>query len=106
MIFIPSKPCDFHIPNIFSPNGDGINDVFVLSFSPSDLIAISFFIIHDRWGNRVFSAQNIPAHQLPIFWDGTFEGKPLNPGVFFYFFEWTDGHSSIHRSLGDITLIR
>ncbi len=87
-----------YIPNAFTPNGDGINDMFVISA----LGVVDFGIkIFDRWGSLMFSANDINNH-----WDGTFVGKELKPGVYVYHVNasFLDG-SKIQRK-GSITLIR
>lgn len=72
--------CDLiFIPNAFTPGGSpGRNDLFGISnpFSLTDFISLEIF---DRWGGLVFSAST-PFDT----WDGTFQGKPLNAGVFLY----------------------
>jgi len=96
---------DVYVPNIFSPNGDGINDVLLIGLG-SDVEEISSFVIYDRWGNMVFSADHIQAGGTTIAWDATLNNKRMNPGVFTYrlVVEFTDGTSEVRY--GDITLIR
>lgn len=63
----------FTIPNIFTPNGDGINDFLDFSNFPDEVE------IYNRWGVRVYSSKSIP------FWYGTDnKGSELNEGVYFY----------------------
>jgi gliding motility-associated-like protein len=95
---------DIYIPNIFSPNGDGINDLFSVFVNASlDVLAMQTTIF-DRWGNMVFDSEEIPGH-----WKGDFNGVTLNPAVFVYrivirykdrFTERTEVFS------GDVTLMR
>lgn len=68
-----------YIPNIFSPNGDGINDVF--SIHPGSTITMISMegTIYDRWGNVVFAST-----ALPFIWDGRFNGEAMLPGVYVY----------------------
>lgn len=74
------------IPNAFSPNDDGFNDVFFVQAGP-EVAQITEFQIMDRWGNQVFEAKNTPANDASFGWDGSFNGKQLNPGVFVYYIE-------------------
>jgi gliding motility-associated-like protein len=86
------------VPNAFSPNGDGENDMlYVLG----DGVTMLNFIVYDRWGEKVFETMSLSAG-----WDGTFRGKELDPAVFSYYMNVTfvDGTSKIEK--GDITLIR
>lgn len=67
------------IPNAFTPGfSAGRNDIFGISnpFAIADFKSLEIF---DRWGGRVFNAENAADT-----WDGTFGGKVLNPGIFLY----------------------
>ena len=60
---------NLYIPNAFSPNGDGINDVFSL-YPRFGLIKAVSFQIYDRWGEFIFESDPMEASTSPIFWDG------------------------------------
>jgi len=66
------------MPNGFTPNGDGKNDLFRIP--PGYSIELSEFSVFDRWGNRVFTTKDISKG-----WDGTMNGKKSPPGVYVYF---------------------
>ena len=67
----------FHLPNIFSPDGNGVNDIFSLTTkNPEEFISLSVF---DRWGNVLFTSDDIN-----IGWDGKFGSKMVQPGVYVY----------------------
>jgi gliding motility-associated-like protein len=72
---------EIFVPNIFSPNNDGSNDIFFIQ-TRLELDQIELVQIFDRWGNRVFEAKNFPPNERIYGWDGTFEGKTLFPQVF------------------------
>jgi len=99
----------FFIPNSFSPNGDGDNDI--LFIRGSGIKRIKLFI-YNRWGEKVFQLsdnthQMTPSHQMSTEgWDGTYKGKKLNAGVFAWYaeVEFMDG-DRIYRK-GNVTLIR
>lgn len=93
------------IPNVFSPNGDQINDVVLIS-AGEDLQKIASFRIFDRWGNLVFSAYDFPANSPADSWDGRWNGQLLNPAVFTYqlIAVYVDGRKEVR--FGDITLVR
>jgi gliding motility-associated-like protein len=94
-----------YIPNIFSPNGDGINDLLMISADES-VQEIASFSVFDRWGNLVFGAENKQVDDSSLFWDGRMKGEAMNPGVFTYkvIVVYSDRTSSV--MYGDITLIR
>lgn len=94
-----------YVPNVFSPNDDNINDLFSLFARPGTVKRFKTFQIFDRWGEKVFAANNF----LPddnIAWDGRFQGQPLTPGVFVWYVdaEFVDGETQIFK--GDVTLVR
>ncbi|MEZ4964440.1 MAG: LamG-like jellyroll fold domain-containing protein [Saprospiraceae bacterium] len=88
------------IPNAFTPGGSlGRNDVFGISnpFAVTDMISFEVF---DRWGGRVFAAED--SFQA---WDGTFQGKPVNPGVYLYRLHYRcNGEEKVKT--GSLTLLR
>ena len=95
---------EIFIPNVFSPNGDNVNDIFTI-YSGSDLvIANSKGTIYDRWGNLVYSS-----NALPFTWDGFFNGDIMMPGVYAYVIivnYMVNGQEFEKVFSGDVTLIR
>ena len=98
-----------YIPSGFSPNGDGINDVFTV-YADLDLItSIKSLSIYDRWGEQMFFKDEMtPAEALQEMngWNGEFRGEEMNPGVFVYhvLVEFIDGEEIFFQ--GDVTLVR
>lgn len=92
------------IPNAFSPNFDGLNDVFYI-FSRG-LVDIRYFQIYDRWGNQVFNNTDGVTNDSSFGWDGTFKGVDMNSAVFAYVaeLEFLDGVRKIYK--GDVHLVR
>mgnify|MGYP000882166468 FL=1 len=88
------------IPNAFTPGGSpGRNDTFGVSnpFAVDEFISFEVF---DRWGGRVFAAEDAFGT-----WDGTFQGSPVNPGVFLYrLYYKCDGMEKVKT--GSLTLLR
>jgi gliding motility-associated-like protein len=99
-----SKKRDVFIPNVFSPNFDGDNDVFRIYSGPS-VARINSFIIFDRWGGKVFEANNVLPND-DIGWDGTVKGKDVAVGVYIYLadIEYVDGFQRMYR--GDVTVVK
>jgi len=94
-----------YIPNAISPNSDGINDAFTV-FTDESVKQITSLKIYDRWGDTVASIGPIMPNEPALGWDGNFNGKPMNPGVFVYYIEvlFVDGVSREYS--GDLTLLR
>ena len=72
---------ELEFPNVFSPNGDQINDVIFINDIKS-IDQVKLFEVFDRWGNNVFQEKEFPPGSPFNGWDGTFKSKPLNPGVY------------------------
>lgn len=94
-----------YIPNIFSPNGDGVNDILRIS-ADDGVQEISIMEIYDRWGNLVFGFTHKSPHDPAAQWDGLFRGERMNPGVFTYkaIIVYVTGETEVRY--GDVTLIR
>lgn len=94
------------IPNAFSPNGDGPNDDFRV-FTCNGVTEIKAANIFDRWGNLIASRENLAPECAGVeLWDGRFNNKIANPGVYVYVIEisFLDGIDLTYR--GDVTLLR
>jgi gliding motility-associated-like protein len=93
------------IPNVFSPNDDGSNDVFTL-FAGTGVRMIRHLSVFTRWGELVFRKESFSPNDLSAGWDGTYRGKPLNPGLYVWRaeVEYQDGDEEL--LFGDVTLVR
>ena len=93
-------------PNVFSPNGDGINDSFYPVVKEDSYKEIRWMRIYDRWGESVFTNQNFQPNTPVNGWHGNFKGQPLNPGVYVWVLEieWKNG--DVEQLKGDVTIIR
>ncbi len=103
---ISQTECPVYIPNIFSPNGDGINDVFQIQTGDKNEVIITRFFIFDRWGNNVYERFNLPIQSSTGWWDGTFKRFTMNPGVFSYYLEVEFANGARETYKGSVTLIR
>lgn len=99
------RPHRVYIPNVFSPNGDGQNDVFFLHGSPEAVRLVDLKIM-ERWGGMVFSASDVPLSTESHGWDGMLRGQPAPPGVYVYVaeVEFEDGVRRVFQ--GSVTLMR
>lgn len=106
IIYVVEK-AKFFIPNIFSPNGDNINDELIFSTGPG-IVRVHKWLIFDRWGDQVFERLSFDPADPSVYWDGTATqgSEKLNPGVFTYIIdvELLTGKREIYY--GSITLIR
>jgi gliding motility-associated-like protein len=93
------------VPNTFTPNGDGRNDVLMIR-TPAATKIISFRIF-DRWGRIVFEISNGIANQPQFGWNGNdMEGKKLNSGVYVYTYEIECFDGNVINGQGNVSLIR
>ena len=106
---------DLIFPNVITPNGDGINDVFAIenlntNVNPEDPDGYrnNRLMIHDRWGNKVYDAKNYDTYAN----DGTiypgsqiFDGSGLSDGTYFYTFHYKGKAKTITYN-GSLTIIR
>ncbi|MEP7195457.1 MAG: gliding motility-associated C-terminal domain-containing protein [Saprospiraceae bacterium] len=96
---------DFFVPNIFSPNGDGINDLLKIT-SQTGIEKIVSFEIYDRWGELVYRANHFEPNSQSFGWNGIFKGQTLNPGVYVYHITAKTKLGALIEKYGDVTLIR
>jgi gliding motility-associated-like protein len=79
---------EIYIPNSFTPNGDGINDIFRIP--PGTSLTLQYFIIYDRYGNEILKTNDINKG-----WDGTYKGKKSPTGVYTYLIKGVDSRSKV-----------
>ena len=86
------------IPDAFSPNGDGVNDLFKVYGKCIDKLALQIF---DRWGNQIFETSD------PLSgWNGTFQGHEMNTGTYLYQANYTLNNGVSDKMHGNFFLIR
>jgi gliding motility-associated-like protein len=104
-------PCEGEIqetvfmPNVFSPNNDGINDYFMV-YSGSNVKMVRDFKVFDRWGAALFSASDFAPNDVQNGWNGKSRGEEMAPGVYIYFVrvEYQDGR--IETISGEVTIVK
>jgi gliding motility-associated-like protein len=92
-----------YVPNAFTPDGDGVNDIFKIYGRGFKTFRL---IIFDRWGEKIFETIDPNSG-----WDGTYKGKELTPGVYVYyvdieFFSGKAPEEYYHYKKGSVTLIK
>lgn len=107
---LPAEVCEeerprLYVPNAFSPNGDGLNDVLVV-FANEQVVRVTNFQVYSRWGERVFEAFNILPNDFSTGWDGTFRGQPMDVGLFVYWAEVELADGSTQLLEGGVQLVR
>jgi gliding motility-associated-like protein len=87
-----------HLPSAFTPNGDGLNDLFRIP--PGSSFVLEQLAVYDRWGHIIFSAKDISKG-----WDGTIKGLEAASGTYIYKIKGAFNGDPVNES-GTITLIR
>jgi gliding motility-associated-like protein len=100
-VFVNNPDCDhpnIFIPNAFTPNNDGENDVL---FVRSNIIDVVEFAIYNRWGQKVFETTDKNTG-----WDGTYKGERLSPDVYGFYVKATCFNGMEFFKKGNVTLLR
>ncbi|MBI2967715.1 MAG: gliding motility-associated C-terminal domain-containing protein [Bacteroidetes bacterium] len=89
------------IPSAFSPNNDKKNDILYIRGFTDDCTEALNFVVYNRWGQKVFETTTVTKG-----WDGTFNGKILDTGVFAFYLsaKWKGGEEKVKK--GNVTLVR
>jgi len=97
-IIVNSLNLGILVPNSFTPNGDGFNNIFKASGT-----GIPEFrgMIFNRWGSEIFSWEGIDSG-----WDGSYKGQSAPEGVYFFLMEGVDDSGKAVEKTGSVTLLR
>ena len=103
-IFVVCNGANIYIPNTFSPNGDGANDIFYPR--GTGLFSIKTLRIFSRWGEVMFEKNSFLPNDAAAGWDGTFKGLKLTPDVYVYTLDIICDNSTILTLKGNVALIQ
>jgi gliding motility-associated-like protein len=87
------------IPNAFSPNGDGNNDLFKIL--AAGYKKLNYYKVYNRWGEQVFYTNNFRKG-----WDGTYKGKDCEIGTYFWLVSAVGIDNKEKMLKGDVSLLR
>ena len=93
-----TKDIKIFIPTAFTPDGNGLNDVFEIE---TKLITTLSIVMYDRWGKQIYVSDNIDFQ-----WDGTYANQPLPEGVYTYVIQATEWDGGKVTRSGTVTLLR
>jgi gliding motility-associated-like protein len=101
-----NKDCNVFVPTAFSPNGDGVNDVFNIYIN-SCIKQIKRYALFSRWGNLITSNDNpINVNKELTVWDGMINGRDAMIGTYAYFFEVEYFDGKIEVIKGGVELVK
>ncbi len=89
-----AEALDCAIPNIFTPNGDGVNDTFVIPCLATSNFPDNVLSIFNQWGDEVYRKENYDNS-----WDGTFDGTPLPTAYYYYYMDFNTGDLPVSGSV-------
>ena len=103
-IYLFCDESQIFIPNTFTPNGDGQNDIFYPR--GSGVSKIKAFRIYNRWGELLFERTNININDAGNSWDGSFNGGNVRPDVYVYLVDAVCDTGEPIFIKGDVTIIK
>ncbi|MBK8520268.1 MAG: gliding motility-associated C-terminal domain-containing protein [Chitinophagaceae bacterium] len=89
----------YYLPNAFTPNGDGLNDVFFPT--PVGIRSTDYFRVFDRFGAVMYQTREWMSG-----WDGTLKGKPASSGTYVWMIKGIDVNGSVVEMKGSVILLR
>ncbi|MBN2778744.1 MAG: gliding motility-associated C-terminal domain-containing protein [Bacteroidales bacterium] len=90
-----------YVPNAFTPNSDGKNDMFK-PYHPINLVTELYFAVYDRWGNVIYETTDLNSQG----WDGTFNGAKLATDVYVFWLKARCLNGEVYNHKGNVTLLR
>ena len=103
-VFLVCNGANVFIPNTFSPNGDGTNDIFYPR--GIGLFRIKTMRVFNRWGEVIYERSSFMPNDASAGWNGTFKGLKLTPDVYVYTIEIICDNSSTLTFKGNVTLLQ
>lgn len=101
---IVNRPRRVFIPNAFSPNHDGSNDIF-LAYGGPEAVRVEKMIVAGRWGNIVFHGEGGALNDPRSGWDGRFNGQRMPAGVYAYQIDVLFSDGIVITYKGDVLLL-
>jgi gliding motility-associated-like protein len=103
-VFVTCTGSNLFVPNTFTPNADGMNDVFYIR--GKGLFAVKSMRIYNRWGEMVFEKKDVSPNNAADGWDGMFKGTKASSDTYVYQLEVLCNNSEFLKFNGTISLIR
>ena len=103
-VYVMCDNSNVFVPNTFSPNGDGVNDVFYPR--GNGVFNIKNLVVFNRWGEVVFEKANFHANDALAGWNGTYKGRKLSPDVFVYTLEVLCSNNQSLVFKGNVALVK
>ena len=86
------------VPNTFTPNGDGVNDMF---YALTREVSVFQLMVFNRWGELIFSTESLEGR-----WDGTYKGQNSPIDTYVWRVDYTEANGHAHTVYGHVNLLR
>lgn len=103
---VSEAKCPIYIPNVFSPNDDGVNDFFQVVAETGLNPTVTKYVIFDRWGGQVYEANNFFVNSSDRWWDGTVGSKTVGLGTYLYWIEVEFENGGKQVFLGELNVLK
>jgi gliding motility-associated-like protein len=103
-VVVLCNKANFFVPNTFSPNGDGQNEIFYPR--GTGLFRVKSMLVFNRWGEVVFEKKDFQPNDAAAGWNGTFKGQKASADVYVYMIEILCDNNTVIPIKGSITLLR
>jgi gliding motility-associated-like protein len=100
MTIIVKDEKNIFVPNVITPNGDGVNDLWNIA-DLTEVFSDNEVVIVNRWGDEVFRQKGYGTSQAKK-WDGTYKGEKLPDGTYYYIIKLNNIEKSV---TGPVTII-
>lgn len=101
-----NQQIDLYMPNAFSPNGDGLNDLLVVYANRDQIQRVLRIQVFNRWGLMLHEDQDFLPNEGRRGWDGRYKGIDLRPDVYTYQVTVELANGQIQTRKGEVTLMR
>ncbi len=105
-LVLPRRNCPVFLPNAFSPNRDGRNDLFYPQATGGLDAQVARFLIFDRWGGLAFACYDLPFGDPAAAWDGQRQGKDAPAGIYVYTLDLAYPDGEAVSIAGEVLLVR
>jgi gliding motility-associated-like protein len=104
-LVVTQEECEIFIPNVFSPNGDGINDEFRIFSGAGFPATVKTYRIFNRWGALVYEADNFSLESDGFWWNGRQNQEWASEETYVYFIEIELEDGSVEEFSGEVGVI-
>lgn len=100
------EAAELFVPNVFTPNGDNVNDRLTVFANPNVIPRIQQITIISRNGHVVFQTENILPNDENLGWDGLFNGRKAQQGTYILYVTYENLNGEVKQEIHNLTLVR